>query len=110
VRFCVWAWVTEGMRRGGAVSCWLLDDEPCVMEGKHGRGSTDEGERARGGARGSSAWGREGAVGCLVVEVGHDWVAMVKSQKNRRSSGESTPHPPKKKSVSYAGRPRHTIP
>ena len=55
-------------------------------------------------ARGRCAWGRGGAVGCLIVEVGHDWVTMVKSQKNRRSSEESTPHPPKKKSVSYVDR------
>ena len=78
------------------MSCWLLDDEPCVMEGA--RGSTDEEARTRG----SSAWGRGGAVGCLVVEVGHEWTPMVKSQKYRRSSEESTPHPPRKKSVSYA--------
>jgi len=71
----------------------LLDDEPCVMEGSEGG--------SEGVARGSSACGRGGAVGCLVVEVGHEWTPMVKSQKNRRSSEESTPHPPKKKSVSY---------
>jgi len=55
-------------------------------------------------ARGSSAWGRGGAVGCLIVGVGHEWVTMVKSQKYRRSSEESTPHPPKKKSVSHVDR------
>ena len=80
------------------MSCWLLDDEPCVMEG------------SEEGARGSRAWGRGGAVGCLAVEVGHGWTPMVKSQKNRTSSEVSTPHPPRKKSVSHVGRPRHTIP
>jgi len=59
-------------------------------------------EGSEGVARRGSAWGRGGAVGCLVVEVGHDWVAMVKSQKKQTSSEVSTPHPPKKKSVSYA--------
>jgi hypothetical protein len=31
-----------------------------IGEGKHGRGSTDEGERERGGSRGRGSWGGEG--------------------------------------------------
>ena len=51
MRFCVWAGVIEGMRRGGAVSCWLLDDEPCVMEGAR---------RERGGGEGKLCMGSWG--------------------------------------------------
>jgi hypothetical protein len=79
-------------------------------EGKHGRGSTDEGERERGGSRGRGSWGGEGCVGCLVVAMVHGWTPMEKSQKNQTSSERSTPHPPRKKSVSHVDRPRHTIP